>query len=44
MEHPWEGEMKVDINDPGHMTRMAAMLKNAKNLKNSSPEPLGQLP
>ena len=42
---PWEGGTKVYINDPGHMTKMAAMLKNAQNLKkSSSPEPLGQLP
>ena len=45
MEPPWEGGTKVYINDPGHMTKMAAMLKNAQNLKkSSSPEPLGQLP
>ena len=45
MKPPWEGGMKVYINDPGHMTKMAAMLKNAQNLKKpSSPEPLGQLP
>ena len=45
VEPPWEGGTKVYINDPGHMTKMAAMLKNAQNLKkNSSPEPLGQLP
>ena len=25
--------MKAYINDPGHMTQMAAMLKNAQNLK-----------
>ena len=31
MEPPWEGGTKVYINDPGHMTKMAAMLKNAKN-------------
>ena len=32
VEPPWEGETKVYINDPGHMTKMAAMLKNAQNL------------
>ena len=42
MEPPWEGGMKVYINDPGHMTKMATMLKTLK--KSSSPEPLGQLP
>ena len=41
MEPPRE----VYINDPGHMTKMAAILKNAQNLKKSySQEPLGQLP
>ena len=45
VEPPWEGGTKLYINDPGHMTKMAAMLKNAQNLeKSSSPEPLGQLP
>ena len=45
VEPPWGGGTKVYINDPGHMTKMAAMLKNAQNLKkSSSPEPLGQLP
>ena len=30
------------INDPGHMTKMAAMAINSKNLlKSSSPEPEG---
>ena len=39
------GGKKVFINGPGHMTKMAAMLKNAQNLKkSSSPEPLSQLP
>ena len=33
VEPPWEGGTKVYINDPGHMTKMAAMLKNAQNLK-----------
>ena len=27
VEPPWEGGTKVYINDPGHMTKMAAMLK-----------------
>ena len=45
VEPPWEGRKKGYINDPGHMTKMATMLKNAQNLKkSSSPEPLGQLP
>ena len=32
MEHPWEGEgeKKVYINGPGHMTMMAAMAINRK--------------
>ena len=34
VEPPWEGGTKVYINGPGHMTKMAAMLKNAQNLKN----------
>ena len=43
MEYPREGGTKVYINGPGHMTKMATMLKNAQNLKkSSSPEPLGQ--
>ena len=32
MEHPWEGGTKVYINGPGHMTKLAAMLKTLKNL------------
>ena len=45
VEPPWEGGMKVYINDPGHMMKMASMLKNSQNLKKpSSPEPVGQLP
>ena len=32
VEPPWEGGTKVYINDPGHMTKMAAMLKTFKNL------------
>ena len=39
----WEGANKVYINASGHMTKMAAMLKNVKTLKKPSPEPLGQL-
>ena len=34
MEHPWEGGKKVYINGQGHMTKMAAMAINRKNLKN----------
>ena len=32
---------RVYINDPGHMTKMAAMAINSKNLQKSSPEPEG---
>ena len=32
MEHPWEGGKKVYINGQGHMTKMAAMAVNSKNL------------
>ena len=32
VEHPLEGGMKVCINDPGHMTKMAATAINSKNL------------
>ena len=40
VEPPWEGETKVYINSPGHMTKMAAMPIYGKNLKkSSSPEP-----
>ena len=40
VEPPWEGGTKVYINGPGHMTKMAAMPINGKNLKkSSSPEP-----
>ena len=41
----WEGGMKVYINGPGHMTKMAAMPIHGKNLKkSSSPEPAGRFP
>ena len=33
--------MKVYINSQGHMTKMAAMAINSKNLLKSSPEPEG---
>ena len=33
VDPPWEGGKKVYINGLGHMTKMAAMLKNAQNLK-----------
>ena len=34
--------MEVDINSQGHMSKMAAMAINSKNiLKSSSPEPEG---
>ena len=32
VEPPWEGGMKVCINGPGHMTKMAAMPIYGKNL------------
>ena len=31
-EHPLEGGKKVFINGPAHMTKMAAMAINSKNL------------
>ena len=36
VEPPWEGGMKVYINGPGHITKMAAMPIYGKNLKKSS--------
>ena len=36
VEPSWEGGMKVYINGPGHMTKMAAMPIYGKNLKKSS--------
>ena len=33
MEPPWEGGTKVDINGPGHMTKMAAMPIYGKTFK-----------
>ena len=44
VEPPWEGETKVCINGPGHMTKMAAMPIYGKNLKKSSPEPASRFP
>ena len=42
VEPPFEGGMKVYINRPGHMTKMAAMPIYGKNHKNSfSPEQEG---
>ena len=32
VEPPWEGGMKVNINSPGHMTKMAAITIYGKNL------------
>ena len=32
VEHPWEGGKKVYINGHGHMTKMAAMPINSKNV------------
>ena len=41
MKHLWEGGTNVYINNPGHVTKMAAMPIYGKNLqKSSSPEPL----
>ena len=34
VEPPWEGGTNVCTNDPGHMTKMAAMPIYGKNLKN----------
>ena len=43
VEPSWEGGTKVDINGPGHMTKMAAMPIYGKTLqKSSSPEPVGR--
>ena len=44
VEPRWEGGTKVCINGPGHMTKMAAMPIYGKNLKKSSPEPVGRFP
>ena len=45
MQPPGIGGKKVYIFGPGHMTKMAAMLRYAQNLKKScSPQPLGRLP
>ena len=32
VEHHWEGGLKVYINGQGHMTKVAAMAINSKNL------------
>ena len=32
VEHPWEGGIKVNINVQGHMTKMATMAINSKNV------------
>ena len=34
MESPWDGETEVCSNGLGHMTKVAAMPINGKNLKN----------
>ena len=40
VEPPWEGGIKVYINGPGNMTKMATRPVYGKNLKKSSyPEP-----
>ena len=39
MEPLWEGGTNVYINNPGHMTKMAAMPIYGQNLYKSSPEP-----
>ena len=44
MQPSSKGGKKVYIFGPGHMTKMAIMPVYGKNLKKSSPEPLGQLP
>ena len=45
VEPSWEGGTKVNINGPGHMTKMAAMPIYGKNLKkSSSPELAGRFP
>ena len=36
MEPPWDGGTKVCSNDPGHMTKMAAMPIYGKNRKKTS--------
>ena len=33
MESPWDGRTKICSNNPGHMTKMAAMPIYGKNLK-----------
>ena len=41
MKHLWEGGTNVYLNNPGHMTKMAAMPIYGKNpSKSSSPEPV----
>ena len=40
MESPWGVGKEVYINGTGHMTKMAAMLINSKNLQKSSPTEL----
>ena len=35
MENPYEGGTKVYINGPGHMTKMATLAINSKNLYKS---------
>ena len=36
VEPPWDGGRKICSNGPGHMTNIAAMPINGKNLKKSS--------
>ena len=45
MERPWDGQIKVCSNGPGHMTKTPTMPIYGKNLKKSSSlEPTGQWP
>ena len=45
MASPWDGEIKICSNCPGHMTKMATMPIYGKYFKkSSSPEPKGRWP
>ena len=42
MQYPWDRETKIYVKGLSHMTKMAVMAINSKNLqKSSSPEPEG---